>query len=265
VNTTTASLALLSQVPAERWQALSGRRVWFGHQSVGGNIVQGIADLVAGGAAPIEAPVQVNATDTVLPRGFSHGANGQNMDPKSKMEAFARFVGEALHGEVDIAFFKFCYVDIDQSTDVAALAAAYRKTIAALSEQHPRVKFVHVTCPLTAVTPRWRAGLKRMLGRPEPGFEVNRAREQFNRLLREAYRGREAVFDLALLESTQPDGSHSTFRHAGETWPALVPAYSHDGRHLNQDGRRWAAANLLATLTEVAADAGAATPAAPGA
>lgn len=249
MNTTTASLALLSQVPSGRWQSLSARRVWFGHQSVGGNIVQGIADLAAEGAAPLTAPVMINPTDTRVPRGFSHGENGRNMDPLSKIEAFARFVDETIRGEVDVAFFKFCYIDIDQSTDVAALAAVYRRTLAALAERRPDLRFVHVTCPLTVVTPPWRTRLKRVLGRPEPGFAVNAARERFNRLLREAYLGREPVFDLAMVESTRPDGSRSRFRHAGEEWPALVPDYSHDGRHLNEDGRRWAAAHLLATLT----------------
>ncbi len=256
MNTTPASLALLSAIPEAHWKALAARRIWFGHQSVGGNIVQGLADLVAGGAAPVAAPMEIRPGEAPLAAGFSHGTNGQNMDPRSKIAAFAHAVDDVLGGEVDIAFFKFCYVDIDRSTDVAALFGAYRQTLTTLAERYPRVRFLHVTCPVTVVSPAWRAGLKRMLGRPEPGFEVNAARERFNRLLREAYGGREAVFDLARVESTRPDGSRETFRHAGETWPALVPAYSHDGRHLDQNGRRWVAASLLATLGELASDTG---------
>jgi hypothetical protein len=250
-----ASSALLSRVPADHWQALASRRTWFGHQSVGGNIAQGVADLAADGVAPIAAPVQVRPTDTALAPGFSHGENGTNTDPQSKLDAFSRFVDGTLRGEVDVAFFKLCYVDITPTTDVAALAGAYQQMMRDLAARHPNVQFVHVTCPITVVTPPWKARLKRVLGRPEPGFAANAARERYNRLIREAYDGREPVFDLAVVESTRPDGSRETFRHAGETWPALVAAYSHDGRHLNRDGRRWAAANLLSLLASLASGA----------
>ena len=120
--------------------------------------------------------------------GRPHGENGRNTEPLSKIAAFARFVDDTLHGEVDIALFKLCYVDITPSTDVAALARAYRQTMTDLSARYPGVRVVHVTCPITAVTSPWRARVKRVLGRPEPGFAANASRERYSRLLREAYR-----------------------------------------------------------------------------
>ena len=43
---------------------------------------------------------------------------------------------------------KLCYVDIDSGTDVGALFAAYRKTMAALRAGLPGVTLIHVTVPL---------------------------------------------------------------------------------------------------------------------
>jgi hypothetical protein len=57
-------------------------------------------------------------------------------------------------------------------------------------------------------------------------------REQFNALVRQTYGGTEAVFDLAKVESTRPDGSAETFNGVR----ALVASYSSDDGHLNATG-----------------------------
>ena len=40
-------MADLSQITPEQWQALSQRTVYFGHQSVGANIVEGVREIAA--------------------------------------------------------------------------------------------------------------------------------------------------------------------------------------------------------------------------
>lgn len=240
---------VLAGVPRASWEALARTRVWFGHQSVGGNIMQGVADLASSGAAPIAPPVETRRPGP----GVSHALNGQNMRPDLKIQAFAEFVNDEIRGEVDLAFFKFCYVDISLETDVAALFASYQTTMSALASRHPSVRFVHVTCPVTTVSPAWRAALKGLLGKPHRDMAVNAAREAFNQRMRTAYAGREPLFDLAQVESTRADGSRRTFRYAGHEYGALVEGYASDGRHLNVAGRRWAAANLLAELATQAA------------
>lgn len=52
----------------------------------------------------------------------------------------------------------------------------------------------------------WKALVKRLLGRAPYGTVENVRREEYSRLLRQAYAGREPVFDLARVESTAPDG-----------------------------------------------------------
>ena len=83
------------------------------------------------------------------------------------------------------------------------------------------------------------------------GGRENATREAFNALVRQTYAGKEPVFDVAALESTHPDGTRETYALDGHDYPALVPAYSDDGGHLNARGQvRLASAfvSLLASL-----------------
>jgi hypothetical protein len=75
-------------------------------------------------------------------------------------------------------------------------------------------------------------------------------RDEYNRLLRATYAGREPVFDLARVESTAPDGTRVTVTWNGITAPALSPAYTDDGGHLNARGRLAAAREFLTVLAQ---------------
>jgi hypothetical protein len=113
------------------------------------------------------------------------------------------------------------------------------------------VTFVHVTVPLTTEPGLKEAAknfVKRFLGRPRSSRLDNVRRARYNELLREAYAGREPLFDLARLESTRPDGTRQLFREDGRDYEALVPAYTDDGGHLNASGRQMAARALLEFL-----------------
>ena len=57
--------------------------------------------------------------------------------------------------------------------------------------------------------------------------------------------------DLAGVESTHPDGTRESFTSRGKDYFALVPSYSHDGRHLNEPGRRAVAEALLVFLANL--------------
>lgn len=145
---------------------------------------------------------------------------------------------------------KFCFVDVEQDTDVKALFARYQTTVRGLQERHPRTTFVHVTMPLTTVPSGPKAFVKRLLGRDRTR-EQNSRREDLNALMRAAYQGREPLFDLARLEATAPDGRTETFEWKGRQVPALVPAYTGDGGHLDASGRRRMARELVALLAAV--------------
>jgi hypothetical protein len=108
-----------------------------------------------------------------------------------------------------------------------------------------------VTTPLMRVQSGPKALLKRLLGRSPGRYGGNFARERFNDLMRQAYGGREPLFDLAAIESTRPDGRREVIRSGGRSAHALVPAYTADNAHLNELGRRRVAEELLVFLARL--------------
>jgi hypothetical protein len=148
---TDQALGVLNGIPPETWSRLAAEKLYFGHQSVGYDIVNGVQDLVkldpriglkiveTSDAAAFDAPV------------FAHSKNGENKKPDVKIEAFERAMDGGLGGRVDVAFFKFCYVDITPETDVETLFTSYRASMGRLRERFPTTRFIHVTSPVTVV------------------------------------------------------------------------------------------------------------------
>ncbi|MFY3745942.1 hypothetical protein ACOQFB_18670 [Anaeromyxobacter sp. Red801] len=231
-------------------QALAERRVFFGHQSVGENVIEGLQALAAQEGVPLRV-VEARAPG-VAAGTFAHEVVAENGDPLRKLRSFAAALGPGGEGAgAEVALLKFCYVDIRADTDVAALFAAYRKTIGELQAANPATTFVHVTAPLQTVEDGVRGWAKELLGKPRWGTQHNARREEFNALMRREYGGNAPLFDLARVESTRPDGSVETSAWQGGAVPALVPAYTDDGGHLNAEGRARAARALAAVIASV--------------
>jgi hypothetical protein len=228
-------------------QALSERRLFFGHQSVGLNLLEGLRELAALEGTALKV---VDARPTgVQPGTLAHLALPENGDPARKLRSFAAaFGGDGQARGADLALMKFCYVDVLADTDVASLFAAYQRTVAEVRAASPGTTLVHVTVPLQAVEGGVRGWLKRRLGRTLWNVDHNARREEFNDLLRGAYQGRAPFFDLAHAEATRPDGRIETAPWQGREVRALVPAYTDDGGHLNRQGRLAAARALVAAL-----------------
>jgi hypothetical protein len=180
---------------------------------------------------------------------FAHDKVGTNKDPRSKIEDFIKIVEAGVGESADVALFKFCYVDLIEGDDDEALLADYRAAMERLRQSYPETTFVHVTMPLRIVQTGPKVYIKKLIGRPLGGYADNIVRNRFNEGLRKVYSGKEPVFDLAGLESIRPDGSKCTFTEGGETYQALCREYTDDGGHLNQLGRRRAAAGLIALLS----------------
>lgn len=226
--------------------ALARRAVFFGHQSVGANLLDGIAVLAAREGVPLRV-IEVAAPFGAAPGTISHALVGANGDPAGKLESFARGLAAGPADAAQIALVKLCYADFGPDTDAAALFARYQAVFAELRARHPRTTFLHVTTPLTTVQAGVKGLAKRLLGRQPYGLAENARREAYNDLLRAAYGGG-PLFDLARVESTRPDGSRETVEQDGRAVPALVPAYTDDGGHLNDLGRLRAARALVAVL-----------------
>jgi len=216
----------------DQLERVAARRIYFAHQSVGANIIAGLKELA-------------RSEDVALPR-FSDSFVEENGAPLKKLQNFR---AELAHRPgVDVAILKFCYVDITADTDVRGLFEEYRDAVEELRAKYPRTTFVHVTLPLTDVQGGVKAFAKRLLGRHPYGTVENLRREEYNALLRKAYAGREPLFDLARLESTDPAGHVVTVAWDGEAAPALASAYTDDGGHLNETGRVRAARELVRVL-----------------
>ena len=97
------------------FRRIGRKSVFFAHHSVGENILEGVSDLMAGLS---DKPLQiVESTDVGKVGVLYHSRVGQNGDPVSKIEGFARLVRDGIGNKADVAFFKFCYVDFGPETD----------------------------------------------------------------------------------------------------------------------------------------------------
>lgn len=229
---------------------ISEKSFFFGHRSVGQDLLDGLAELrdELGARGPVIVETE-RASSSGNPA-FYHGRVGENGAPLSKLSDFDRILREGMGGTVDAAFLKFCYADFTESTDAEALFAAYRETIDGLKAAFPSVAFLHFTAPIVADEGGLAGFLKGALGRRRRGFAENAVRQRYNELVRDAYVGKEPVFDIAAIEATAASGKSLIKRHEGREYLAMLPAYTSDGGHLNRTGRRLAAGKLIAFLSE---------------
>jgi len=227
---------------------LSQRRIFFGHQSVGMNLLEGVREIAAGHPEVRLRVLEVSAGAEVLPGTFAHAFVPENGNPGLKLESFERALSSGIGSNADVALLKFCYADFSADTDARGLFARYQTALADLRSRYPRTVFVHLTAPLTTVQRGARAALARLLGRAPRGLLENLRREEYSELVRQTYRGKEPVFDIALLESTATDGRRELHEWNGSKHPALLPAWTDDGGHLNPDARLRFARELIAFL-----------------
>lgn len=240
---------MLDQITSRQWERLAEERIFFGHQSVGENLMAGVQEILA------ERPeIRLRVIETAEPSemqgpGFYHAPVGRNGEPASKLTAFDGVVNSSI-GESGTALLKYCYVDVDLNTDPNVLFEDYRRSMASLKARHPRLTVMHLTLPLQADAGTLRHVAAVVRGLPT-GRQLNLIRYRYNELVRQTYGGKEPIFDLARFESIRPDGGMALVRHGRSRVPVLASAWTYDGGHLNEAGRRELAAAFLATLAGI--------------
>ena len=125
--------------------AVARTRVFFGHRSIGMNVLDAVPGVYAdhGASAP---PIALGRAEPGPNGGFiAHQFIGENTKPLLKIEDFNRTMRDGMGRQVDVALMKFCSLDITSSTDVDALFARYRDTMAALERDFPHVTFIYMT------------------------------------------------------------------------------------------------------------------------
>lgn len=240
-------LSALDQVPAEVWAQLRTRRIYFGHQSVGGNVIAGMEWILSRRPDIGLRIVAADSPDAFSAPGLYHGPIGVNGEVKSKLEDFGTVVRGPRGAQLDIAFMKFCYVDMVATSDPRSTLAAYRSTIDTISKDRPGLQVIHTTMPLTALEIGRKAYIKRLVGLASDGESANVARESYNEILRTAYE-RNEIFDLAAIEASAPGQLPQTLDKGGRGWPTLAPELTTDGGHLNPGGGVLVARELLLLL-----------------
>jgi lysophospholipase L1-like esterase len=217
------------QPPVDALEVLADRAMFFAHASVGGNITEGLRDILDDNPGSGVSIVHDNNPSLLNPGVFEeYGYTAGNGDPIGKIADFDAMIRGGLGATADIAFMKFCYADIYNSTDAVALFAAYQEMIEGLKTDFPHCVFVHVTGALTV------------------NDSNNIRREEYNGYLRAAYEGIDPIFDLAKIEATLPDGTLNIDNGVYE----LCPEYTYDGGHLNEIGRRHVAEELIRVLAQ---------------
>ena len=248
----------IKDVPASAWEKLAQKKIYFGHQSVGFNIVDGIKDLMK------ENPqIKLNIVETADQSDFgaglfAHSKVGKNTDPGSKIDAFSNILNKGIGKKADIAFFKFCYVDVRTETEVRNVFSDYKNIMSKLMNAYPDTKFVHLTVPLTTeptvlkgLIRNAKNAIKKIIGRPGYYPRNNQKRSLLNEMLIQEYYGKAPIFDLAKIESTFPNGTRCSFTKDEKTYYSLVPEYTNDGGHLNETGRKKVAEQLLILLAKL--------------
>ncbi len=245
----TSQGSAVSAIAPDDLTAVARTRVFFGHQSVGMNVLGGVAGVYAehGMSAPA---IEQDASQAGPDGGFvRHAFIGENGDPLLKIRDFDARMRAGIGDQVDVAMMKFCYVDITDDADVATLFAAYHETLANLERDFPAVTFVHVTVPLMTEQALLSMLKSRLTGATGNGPAANVARQRLNVLIRQEYTGR-PCFDLAAIESTAPDGSRAASTYQGQRYYRLYDGYASDSGHLNDTGARLAARAWLKTLAQ---------------
>lgn len=240
----------ISGISASRWDNISKKYIFFGHQSVGRNILDGIASVLNEHS---DINLRVEELKDKAPSGpaLLHRRVGKNTQPSTKINEFEKVVSE--YGSIfDYAGLKFCYVDINQDTDVKALFDEYQSSVERLKNKFPHIKIIHFTVPLEAtswdIISKVKSVVKTIIGKPDANYR----RYEYNQLIRRAYENNELLFDLARIEATFPDGRISTHIKDGFRYETLVPAYTHDGGHLNELGQKIVAESILMFMLNVA-------------
>jgi hypothetical protein len=207
------------RIPDSVITAIKNLDVYFEHASVGSNVVEGLETMAASArySIPIghgSSPVDSAMTDWYdTNNGFLDVARG-NPGFSDKIDLFdtsLRTAGFASH--LDVASFKYCYIDNDFNGIAGGASAAFNATknvMESLESAYPAVTFFWWTMPLETTG--------------------DSARDQYNALVREYCRDNgKYLLDIADIECHTPSGAPVT----NSGYEALCSAYTTDGGHLN--------------------------------
>jgi len=225
----------LSDLTKSHFERFNKKKFLFGHQSVGANIIQGLNEI-----SDSFNIVKSEKNITTDRPAFRHFRVTKNGDPISKIDHFIKVVSQSKG--IDIALMKLCYADILDKTDFLQVFNYYKKNIENLKNKYPNIKIIHSTIPIYSNSGGIKAKIKHLFK-----LDKNINRNKYNELMRKEY-NKNILFDLALFESTFPDGRREK---AGNKNYSLIKAYSDGGGHLNRKGREIITSNFIYFISKL--------------
>lgn len=226
--------------------SLPGKKVYFGHQSVGYNILEGIKKITAQNEELdfIKILTLEEYKNNVFPENdslfyFIHSKIGTNTQPDLKIKDFQDKL-DSLKG-LDAAFMKFCFVDITRKTEVNTLFNNYIEAMDNLEERYINTKYLYFTCPISIRENLVIGILKEIMQTPD---DLNKNRNKFNNLLRA--KNNIELFDIAYLEANEDEASEPQKREFMKKKYATS-----DGGHLNEYGSEKIGYYLLVKLNNL--------------
>lgn len=213
------SQALMNEIGQLKW--------YFAHASVGGNMIEGLADLHSSspGFYTLSSASAGASPSGVTPAGVVAEYNRGNPGWQAKVDTFQTCVSNGWRcPQVNLVLNKFCY--IDQTADLAY----YLRSMTNLEAAFPETVFVHMTLPLMTSEDN-----------------DNYLRNVFNDGLRSWVRTNSRVlYDIADIEAHDNNGVVCTFVFNSRVCQKMYSAWSSDGGHLNADGRQLVARGFYA-------------------
>ncbi len=230
-------------------EIINKENIFFGHRSVGENIIQGVKEISSKGAVPNLDILKINNISHIPERYFLDANIGSNGDPKSKIDDFNKIVNQLAQKKLTIAMMKLCYADIKENTDINDIVKYYTVVIDSLHKKYPGLMIIHLTVPLTSKRTLLMSIKDFIKRRSNSSILDNVVRNKYNQLLFLKYPA-DQIFDLAKIESTYPDGKREEFIYQGKAYNSLISGYSLDGGHLNEKGKHLIAEKFLSFLSE---------------
>jgi hypothetical protein len=230
-------------------KAISQKNIYFGHKSVGENIIAGLKKINSDMAQNELIIKELSDTFRLDGNYFVHSNIGQNGDPKGKFEEFESIINNMANKKLDIAMMKLCFVDITKNTNIDDVFNSYVSMIDILQNKYPHIKFIHFTVPLKSKPSFLNSIKEKIKGLNNYDQQDNLARNRYNGYIFSKY-SKDDIFDLAGAESTYPDGQRESTFVNGKLCFILIKDYTDDGGHLNDLGKQIISEKLIQKIYE---------------
>ena len=236
----------IGKIPQEKWLSLQKKKIFFGHQSVGLNIIDGIKKIISNNKQ-ISFSID-ETTDFQIKSNLFHYRVGNNRDPLSKINDFVKIITHDKNSGPNIAALKFCYVDFQGESNIGQIFENYNNSIERLKSEYPHISIIHFTVPLKSQEFSLKTRIKMLAGMQSWELNDNIKRNQYNQLLINKYKGKDLIFDIAEIESTKPNGERTSFTYKNSKYFYMFDGYTYDGGHLNDTGKEKVASKFLLFL-----------------